>query len=65
VIRRADYTTPLHLEKFALTSLTCGGCLVGIVRSQTKVTDVVVVVVAVLRSFIADNSLSSSKGNQE
>jgi hypothetical protein len=35
----ADYATPLFPQKLALTSLTSGDRLVGIVRSQTKDTE--------------------------
>jgi hypothetical protein len=38
-IYRTDYLTPLYSQKWALISPTCGGGLVGIVHSQTKVTE--------------------------
>jgi hypothetical protein len=40
-IHRADYVTPLYLQKLTLTSLTKGGCSVGIVRSRTQATEFV------------------------
>jgi hypothetical protein len=36
-----DHATPLYLQKLALTSPTCGGRSVGIVRSQTKAMELV------------------------
>jgi hypothetical protein len=41
---RADHTIPLSLQQLAVMSLTSGGRSVGIVRSQTKVTGLVVIV---------------------
>ena len=38
-IRCADHVTPLYPQKLALTSPTCGGRSVGIVRSRTKATE--------------------------
>jgi hypothetical protein len=38
-IRRVDYATPLYPQNLALTSLTSGGRLVGIVRSWTQATE--------------------------
>jgi hypothetical protein len=35
----ADYATPLHPQKLALTSATSDGLSVGIVRSRTEVTE--------------------------
>jgi hypothetical protein len=35
----ADHATPLYPQKLALTSPTCGGCLVGIVCLRTKATE--------------------------
>ena len=37
--RCADHVTPLYPQKFALTSPTCGGRSVGIVRVRTKATE--------------------------
>ena len=36
--RCADHLTPLYPQKLALTSPTCGGRSVGIVRVRTKAT---------------------------
>jgi hypothetical protein len=41
-IGRADHATPFYLQKMALTYPTSGGCLVGIVRSRTKATELLV-----------------------
>jgi hypothetical protein len=38
---RADYSTPLYPQKFALTLPTSGGLSVGIVRSRTKATELI------------------------
>ena len=38
-IRCADHVTPLYPPKLALTSPTCGGRSLGIVRSRTKATE--------------------------
>jgi hypothetical protein len=38
-VRCADYTTPLYPQKLALTLPTSGGRSVGIVRSRTKATE--------------------------
>jgi hypothetical protein len=38
-IRRVDYATPLYLQNMAITTPTSGGRSVGIVRSQTKATE--------------------------
>jgi hypothetical protein len=38
-IRRADYAIPLFLQKLALTPLTSVGRSVGVVRSRTKATE--------------------------
>ena len=40
-IRCADHVTPLYPQKLALTSPTGGGRSVGIVRSRTKATELV------------------------
>jgi hypothetical protein len=40
-IHRTDHATPIYPQKLALTLLTSGGCLVGIVRSRTKATELV------------------------
>jgi hypothetical protein len=40
-IRHADYTTPFYPQKLALTSPTSDGRLVGIVRSRTKPTELI------------------------
>ena len=37
--RCADHATPLYPQKLALTSPTCSGRSVGIVRSRTKTTE--------------------------
>jgi len=37
--RCADHVTPLYPQKLALTSPTCGGRSVGIVRVRTKATE--------------------------
>ena len=42
-IRCADHVTPLYPQKLALTSPTGGGRSVGIVRSRTKATELVMV----------------------
>jgi hypothetical protein len=39
-VRRADYAKPLYLQKLELTSPTSGGRSVGIIRSLTKATEV-------------------------
>jgi hypothetical protein len=41
-IRRTDNATPLHPQKLALTSPKSGGRSVGIVRSRTKATELVI-----------------------
>jgi hypothetical protein len=41
-IRRTDHATPLYAQKLALTSLTSGGRSVGIVRSRTTATELVI-----------------------
>jgi hypothetical protein len=38
-IRRADYATPLYLQKLALSSPTSGGRSVSIVLLRTKATE--------------------------
>jgi hypothetical protein len=38
-IHRSDHTTPIYPQKLALTSSTSGGRSVGIARSRTKATD--------------------------
>jgi hypothetical protein len=43
------------LQKLALTSLTCGGHSVGIVRSRTKVTEVFAIVTGILSSKLKAN----------
>ena len=40
--RRADHATPLYPQKLALTSPTGGGRSVGIVRSRTKATELII-----------------------
>jgi hypothetical protein len=40
-ICRAEYVTPLDLQKFVVTSRTSGGRLIGIVRSRTQATQFV------------------------
>jgi hypothetical protein len=47
-IRRADYVTPLYLQKLALTSPTNDGSSVGIVRSRTKPTDILLLLLLLL-----------------
>ena len=42
-IRCADHVTPLYRQKLALTSPTGGGRSVGIVRSRTKATELVII----------------------
>jgi hypothetical protein len=42
VIRRTDHATPLYPLKLVLTSPTSGGRSVGIVRSRTKATELVI-----------------------
>jgi len=42
--RCANHVTPLYLQKLALTSPTGGGRSVGMVRSRTKATELLVVV---------------------
>jgi hypothetical protein len=42
--RRVDYATSLYPQELALTSLTSGCCLVGIVRSQAKATELWLVI---------------------
>jgi hypothetical protein len=39
VILRSDHATPLYQQKLTLTSSTSGGRSVGIVRSRTKATE--------------------------
>jgi hypothetical protein len=54
-IRRVDHATPLCPQKLALTSLTSGGRSVGIVRSRTKTTKLLVIIIWVyvfVRSYI-------------
>jgi hypothetical protein len=41
-IRRTDHATPLYPQGLALTSPTSGGRSVGIVRSGTKATELVI-----------------------
>jgi hypothetical protein len=45
---RADYTTPLYPKKLELTSPTSGGRSVGIVRSQTKATELLVIIIIII-----------------
>jgi hypothetical protein len=40
--RSEDYATPLYLQKLAVTSSTSSGLSVGIVRSRTKATELLV-----------------------
>jgi hypothetical protein len=40
-IRRADNATPLYPQKLALNSPTSGGLSVGVVRSRTKATELI------------------------
>jgi hypothetical protein len=42
---RADHATLFYPQKLALTSLTNGCCSVGIVRSRTKATELLVIMV--------------------
>jgi hypothetical protein len=42
-IRCADHATPLYPQKLALNSPTSGGLSVGIVRSRTKATELLVI----------------------
>jgi hypothetical protein len=51
-ILRADYATPLYLQKLALTSATNCGRSVGLVRSRTKATKLVIVFLEFLPRFI-------------
>jgi hypothetical protein len=46
-IRRADYATSLYPLKLAVTSPTSSGRSVGIIRSRTQATDVLLI----LRNF--------------
>jgi hypothetical protein len=48
-IRHADHTTPLYPQKLALTSPTSGCRSVGIVRSRTKATELLLL----LHNFVA------------
>jgi len=43
--------TPLYPQKLALTSPTCGGRSVGIVRSRTKATEFYIPSVVACRAF--------------
>jgi hypothetical protein len=43
-IRRTDHVTPLYAQKLALTSPTSGGRSVGMVRSRTKTTELLVII---------------------
>jgi hypothetical protein len=43
-IRRVDYATTLYPQKLALTSPTSGGRSVGIIRSRTKATELLVII---------------------
>jgi hypothetical protein len=45
-IRRTDHATPLYSEKLALTSPTSGGRSVGIVRSRTQATELVILMLS-------------------
>jgi hypothetical protein len=47
-ISRAEYATPLYPQKLALTSPTSGGRSVSIVRSRTKATELLLVVITPL-----------------
>jgi hypothetical protein len=38
-IRHTDHVAPLYPQKLALTSLTSGGCSVGIVHPRTQATE--------------------------
>jgi hypothetical protein len=44
-IRRAGHSTPLYPQKLALTSPTSGDRSVSIVRSRTKATDLLLVII--------------------
>jgi hypothetical protein len=55
-MRRADYATPLHPQKLALTSPTIGGHSVGIVRSRTKATELLLLLLLLLCVYGADKN---------
>jgi hypothetical protein len=44
-MRRADHATPLYPQKLVLTSQTSGGRSVGIDRSRTKATELLLTLV--------------------
>jgi hypothetical protein len=44
-ISRADHATPPMRKKLSLTSLTSGGRSVGIVRSRTKATELLFIII--------------------
>jgi hypothetical protein len=46
-IRYADHVAPLCPQKLALTSTTSGGRSVGIVRSRTKATEIIIIIIIV------------------
>jgi hypothetical protein len=45
----ADHMTPLYLQKLALTLPTSGGCSVVIVRSRTKATEVIIIIIIICK----------------
>jgi hypothetical protein len=47
-VSRADYATTLYPQKLALTSLTSSYCLVSVVRSQTKATDLLLLLLLLM-----------------
>jgi hypothetical protein len=51
-IRRADHATPLYPQKLALTSPTSGGRSVGIVRSRTEATELLVIIIIIIPTDI-------------
>jgi hypothetical protein len=55
-IRRAYHATPLYPQKLALTSPTSGGCSVGIFRSRTKATELLLLLL-----LLNTNSLKTTE----
>jgi hypothetical protein len=51
-ILRADHATPLYPQKLALTSPTSGGRSAGIVRSRTKATELLLLLLSVTASVV-------------